>query len=99
VKLRLTSLLMTWDGTEYKISAMQRSPGRREFTATPEGWSGSHVVIDTRAMTMTCDGIEFTLENWRVEGEAVECDTVDPATSDGWVEGLISDIDAGLRGG
>jgi hypothetical protein len=97
--LRLTRDSMLWGKILYKISAMQRSPGRREFTATPEGSSGSHIVIDQQAMTMTCDGIVFKLENWRVDGGAVECDTVDPATDDTWVRDFVADLDAGLRGG
>jgi hypothetical protein len=90
---------MQWGKVTYGVTAMQRSHGRREFTATPEGWSGSHIVIDQQAMTMTCDSIVFKLENWRVVGEAVECDTVDPATEDTWVRDFTADLDAGLKGG
>ena len=98
-RLRLSRDCMQWGRVTYRVTAMQRTHGRREFKATPEKGSGSHIVIDQQAMTMTCDGIVFKLENWRVDGGAVECDTVDPATTDTWVRDFVADLDAGLRGG
>ena len=82
--LRLTRDIMTWAGTPYAVSDLQRpGKGQLTFTVTPEGFSPARVEIDIHAGTFTIDGIVHGLRGWRKVGEReVEAETVDPVGPD-----------------